>query len=384
MTENEFWKLIGQHVVRQSGGSIDARPLAKVLERKAPEEILAFQRHMSQRYLESYTWQLRGAAYLIHDGCPDDTFDYFRSWLIGCGRDVFLAAMENPDSLADFATPEAIDDLLYAVGERTYKKVTGQDPPADGLKRLQLKKDLDFRDPDDMARVYPRLFARFGGEIYAPNPYDDLLERCRRYAGAPKKRWSEDDVKGFFQRFRPSGEGLIEIYAGVEHGEEIARRIAAVMQVDGTSEGSLLSANKLMPVSGEEALALVKKLCDSVQSLAKELDDDELAERFAASEFKLRGGERQRFESNELTDETIDTLCQTLHSLIYESCAVASVLNKAIYELAGWTPMAFYIQWPVCAERYQTSDPLEPFFELWRQGAAWRVTENQVFEVFTP
>ena len=75
MTDSEFWKLIGKHVVRQSDGSIDARPLAKVLAKLTPEEILAFDRHTSQHYFESYTWRLWGAAHLIHCGAPNDTFD---------------------------------------------------------------------------------------------------------------------------------------------------------------------------------------------------------------------------------------------------------------------------------------------------------------------
>lgn len=35
------------------------------------------------------------------DGCSDDSFSYFRSWLIVQGKDVYMAALADPDSLAD-------------------------------------------------------------------------------------------------------------------------------------------------------------------------------------------------------------------------------------------------------------------------------------------
>jgi len=38
------------------------------------------------------------------NGCSDDSFDYFRGWLIAQGKDVYLAALHDPDSLADVET----------------------------------------------------------------------------------------------------------------------------------------------------------------------------------------------------------------------------------------------------------------------------------------
>ena len=135
MAENAFWKLVDANVTRRRDGSIDAKPLGKKLAKMSPQDILSFDQRMSKYYFESYTWDLWGAAYLIHEGAPDDTFDYFRSWLIGQGRKVFMAAMKNPDSLVDVATVEALDSLLYAIGGRTFESVTGKPIPTSGLIR---------------------------------------------------------------------------------------------------------------------------------------------------------------------------------------------------------------------------------------------------------
>jgi hypothetical protein len=243
---------------------------------------------------------------------------------------------------------------------------------------------LDFRDPDDMKRAYPRLFARFGAKIYAPNPYDDLLERCRKYAGAKKKRWSESDVADFFQRFRPSGEGLEEIYAGVEHGEEIARRIAAAMKIDGTTKGTTLTPNKLTAVTGHQATAIVEQFCANVQSLTTELNDPELAERFTVNRFVLRAGERDDYKINDATNEAIEMLRDALFNVFYEAAAPASVLSNAVHSLVGQRMLPYYMEWPICAARFKINDPLAPVFAMWRSNMAWRFSDDGAVEVFTP
>jgi hypothetical protein len=162
MAEEEFWNLVDTHVKRRRDGSIDVAPLRRVLVKMAPPKILAFHRRLLTYYAKSYTWPLWGAAWLIHGGAPDDTFDAFRSWLIGQGRAVFTAAMTDPDSLADVATPEALDDGLSGIAETVFQSVTGKPVPATAFRLPKLDKRLNFEDARAMARAYPKLFHRFG------------------------------------------------------------------------------------------------------------------------------------------------------------------------------------------------------------------------------
>ena len=118
-----------------------------------------------------------------------------------------------------------------------------------------------------------------------------------------------------------------------------------------------------------------------------EIDDDELAERFAAKQFVIRAGKRRKFTQNDYTAEGIQMLCDTAFNLVYDSCATANVLDSGIYRLftpVGFSPLVFYIHWPVCADRFQVVDPFKPLFDLWRRGVAWRLTDDNVVEVFTP
>lgn len=60
-------------------------------------------------------------------GCSDDGFIDFRAWLIAQGRDVYLSALADPDSLAE-VTPygDCCFETLSYVGDYAYEQLTGK------------------------------------------------------------------------------------------------------------------------------------------------------------------------------------------------------------------------------------------------------------------
>jgi hypothetical protein len=118
----------------------------------------------------AYRNSLWGAAYLICGGCSDDGFEYFRCWLIGQGREVYEAALSDPDSLAGYEPIQSgmsvdgyvdaeWESLIYAP-RSAYESKTGQEmPPATREFPEQDQELWDFEDDEEMRRRYPRLFA---------------------------------------------------------------------------------------------------------------------------------------------------------------------------------------------------------------------------------
>lgn len=162
MDEGGFWRLIG----RAQG---DPEALEGLLGALPPADITAFQAHFDHRLAESYRWDLWAAADIIMAGCGDDSFDYFRAWLIGQGEETFRAVLEDPDALAEFADqdPELFDNeaLLYAAAN-AYLQKTGQNledayrtPPA-VLKALEEPAGTQI-DEDDAESRFPKIFAAF-------------------------------------------------------------------------------------------------------------------------------------------------------------------------------------------------------------------------------
>ena len=67
-------------------------------------------------------------AYIVLGGCSDDGFDYFRFWLVARGKEVYMKAIQNADSLSnefenltDDEYPEQ-EDLDYAPNKVFQKK----------------------------------------------------------------------------------------------------------------------------------------------------------------------------------------------------------------------------------------------------------------------
>lgn len=160
-SNSHLWPIVEANVVVGDDGGINADALVAALQELPDNELIAFDREVSAAFSSSRTWSLWGAAVLIHDGCPDDTFDYFRSWLIGRGRVAFEAAMRNPDSLADIATPEALDDQVYSVSEEVLDERGIAVSP--GPEHPPLNKSFELSDDAELERRYPRLWRRFRG-----------------------------------------------------------------------------------------------------------------------------------------------------------------------------------------------------------------------------
>lgn len=109
----------------------------------------------------AYSWDLWGAAYVIHGGCGDDTFVDFRASLISRGRSVFVKATSSPEALAD---EEFDPDMWFYEGfqydvSEAVKAVLGHTP----LRRRYRSAPSGSKWTESMLpRLYPRLTAKFG------------------------------------------------------------------------------------------------------------------------------------------------------------------------------------------------------------------------------
>lgn len=107
MNKEQFWKIIDR--VRSKADTANScsmrNQLYRELIRLTQDEMLGFDciwrcyREIADSPL------LFGAACIINGGSSDDRFADFKNWLILQGRDVYAAAVANPDSLASIAIP---------------------------------------------------------------------------------------------------------------------------------------------------------------------------------------------------------------------------------------------------------------------------------------
>lgn len=172
MDNDQFWAIIERACGSDplAAEEWDERLVAE-LSRLPAEEIVAWNHIFDRLAAQAYRNDLWAAAYLINGGASDDGFYYFRCWLIGMGRDVYDAALADPDSLADVVGPgwEAAgidaEAEIYAAAHQAWMQVTGQPDtapyPARNESAELVGEDWDFDDDQLMRKHLPRLAALF-------------------------------------------------------------------------------------------------------------------------------------------------------------------------------------------------------------------------------
>ncbi|MCI0703591.1 MAG: DUF4240 domain-containing protein [Planctomycetia bacterium] len=172
MTLDEFWEHI--HKSKRKDPDAHADNLSKRLAKLKPADILDFNHWWQVLKSEAYNWHLWGAAYLINGGCSDDGFIDFRSWLILQDRDIFQAAVSNPDTLADVVNPkmeERIRCECYPAMDAWFKATgtsqdqagfaawhdAGQARHPGRVPEHDMGEDWDFDNDEETRKRLPRL-----------------------------------------------------------------------------------------------------------------------------------------------------------------------------------------------------------------------------------
>jgi len=182
MTLDNFWKTIDE--ARQTSGSLVGMParLVEVLSQMDEREIIDFAEHFRSCLHLSYDANLWLGAVVILNGCGDDRFADFRSWLIAQGREAFDAALADPDSIAALERFDGDDGypLLFYMDSVTKKafckRVAGNERDSGAEDRFEevypvrkyppLKnQELVNTSEEDAKKLFPKLAARFPNGI---------------------------------------------------------------------------------------------------------------------------------------------------------------------------------------------------------------------------
>ncbi|WP_162910437.1 DUF4240 domain-containing protein [Hymenobacter oligotrophus] len=170
-----FWQLIDQAVAAAPADNEGKEHfLMNALAAKPLEEIVAFELALRQHIIAADDYGLMAAQKIIDGYVTDDSWLYFRCWLIGQGQAVFAAALQNPDTLtAVVPGPYECDfeSLLY-VATAAYQRQTGKEEDDTFPRSVALSQGLDYdfmaaetqgEDwvEEDLPRMLPKLWKKF-------------------------------------------------------------------------------------------------------------------------------------------------------------------------------------------------------------------------------
>ena len=149
VTKDTFWTLIDQAKEHPGG---PGEWLMERLMDLGPEQAKRFDT-MARVYMDlAYQYGLWTAASVMERyGCSDDGFMDLRAWLVAQGKEVYLAALADPDSLAGAADyQDQRFGFLPYIGDCAYEELTGRgvhqdfDPAEYQALKVELEKDIVY------------------------------------------------------------------------------------------------------------------------------------------------------------------------------------------------------------------------------------------------
>ena len=165
MDEDRFWSII-QLTKDEAGDEFDLQQdgLADELRKLTPDEIILFANRFRFFRGQANTWELWGAIYIIHGGCGDDSFNDFREWVIGQGRDFYYKTINDPETLVDVET-EKIEDVdwegLGYIPDEVFTELTKQKMPATFQENFEVLGTEWDEDGEDLETMFPKLSAKY-------------------------------------------------------------------------------------------------------------------------------------------------------------------------------------------------------------------------------
>jgi hypothetical protein len=176
MDNEEFWKIINYSFLQSNGKyELQETLLIKILTEYTLEQIVEFEKILRTHIIEADDYKIMAAQKIIQGWVTDDTYLYFRCWLIGQGERTFHETLKSPDYLAKIVSPDMntqFEDLIY-VATNAYIQKTGVKEENESFPRTiasNIGLDYDFGAPptkgtdwttDQLQNLYPILWSKF-------------------------------------------------------------------------------------------------------------------------------------------------------------------------------------------------------------------------------
>jgi hypothetical protein len=160
MTEEQFWNQIDQ--ARSGSASASPDRLKELLAPLSNNEVSDFGLIFYEKLCDLNTWRLWAAGNLIVGWMDQESFHYFRSWIIGKGREAFETARLDPDGLGPY-----IDDAELNNEPLEYVAVLLLLAHKQPGPRERTQRDADGEptgvpfDESTLSKMFPKLAAQF-------------------------------------------------------------------------------------------------------------------------------------------------------------------------------------------------------------------------------
>lgn len=112
VTREQFWNYIAEAREKFEDDFDVIVYLTELMKKKSDEEIFGFGIILDEIMLESYNEKLWCASYLVNGEITEESFDFFRLWLISRGRETYEDVLQNPDNLIKYIDNPENEDFI--------------------------------------------------------------------------------------------------------------------------------------------------------------------------------------------------------------------------------------------------------------------------------
>jgi hypothetical protein len=171
MTEDTFWELIDQSRAETEGNAEgQVWELESLLLKREADDAIAFVKHLQRILANSFTAPLWEVSYLINLDDREDTFEFFRAWMLLQGKEAFELIQENPDAIIDYIDEREVkkdsklqSPELLSIGFSVWEELTGNFPEDMPLDRLEVELSAEPNlEEAHLEEEYPLLWDMFG------------------------------------------------------------------------------------------------------------------------------------------------------------------------------------------------------------------------------
>ncbi len=224
------------------------------------------------------------------------------------------------------------------------------------------------------------------------NSHETMLVRWKAIAGDTSPgTWTEDDLAGFIQRFRPDGAGVSEAFEGVEGADEILPRLMRVYEAtaDGWQQGETYDGYFIVrnpaSLTAARATDLLRLHLGRLAAMAEAVGCDRLTTLLRAPlQIEAVEGEAPWPPAHDDPETLVyDVIGEFMESLTPRESA-AHLMTEVLYTIACDYNLQRYILWPLYKDATPIEEPFGPYFDLWRHGAGFRFTDEQTVRVYVP
>ncbi|HEY5750625.1 MAG TPA: DUF4240 domain-containing protein [Chryseolinea sp.] len=130
LNEEKFWQIVDKSLKSTKNQDDQEQFLISEIEKLTPQEMIGFRLRTDYLLYETYNSEMWCAGYIMNGGCSDDSFEYFRCWVISRGKDTYYKTKANPDYLVN----EVVDgggfydfESFWYVALQAFEKKTGKE-----------------------------------------------------------------------------------------------------------------------------------------------------------------------------------------------------------------------------------------------------------------